>query len=241
MSLLLALLLAVPAFPARPSYSTQGEPEEQEEPAEEEQDEPDVEEEVPPPAKVPLTPFKHPAPAPQGERQEARPSASPAPQGGAPHRAEPEGEWQGVVDPAHALRPKEPPGRCSPKPPALSKLNLVIHNRPRPGKVVLDSTPIVCSGGDGEHARYCQDTMNDAARRCCPVRPEGDPMRGACEAAVMGYDPSDGRYGPRWYFKGNGHLEKHPDNPYLAFAFGTGTVMACSNVKPVVCMQIRVP
>lgn len=100
-----------------------------------------------------------------------------------------------------------------------------------------DSTPIVCSTEPGtRHERYCQETMNDPNRRCCPVKPEGHPMRVACELILLGKDPSDGIAGPRWSYIGNdpnGGVEKHPENPFLAFAYGSGKARACSNVVKV--------
>lgn len=97
-----------------------------------------------------------------------------------------------------------------------------------------DSTPIVCSTDAGtKHERYCQKTMNDDNRRCCPVKPEGHPMRVACELLLLGKDPSDNVAGPRWDYVGNdanGRVEKHPENPFLAFSYGRGIARACSNV-----------
>lgn len=100
-----------------------------------------------------------------------------------------------------------------------------------------DSTPIVCSTDAGtKHERYCQKTMNDNNRRCCPAKPEGHPLRVACELLLLGKDPSDGVPGPRWDFVGNdanGRVEKHDENPFLAFAYGKGIARACSNVVKV--------
>lgn len=97
-----------------------------------------------------------------------------------------------------------------------------------------DSTPIVCSTDPGtKHERYCQKTMNDPNRRCCPAKPEGHPMRVACELVLLGKDRSDGVAGPRWQYVGNdpnGGVEKHGENPFLAFAYGRGIARACSNV-----------
>ncbi|MBI2386263.1 MAG: hypothetical protein HYV14_09650 [Elusimicrobia bacterium] len=97
----------------------------------------------------------------------------------------------------------------------------------------VDSTPIVCSTDAGtRHERYCQETMGDDNRRCCPVKPEGHPLRVACELILLGTDPTDGIAGPHWsYAGGDGRVERHPDNPFLAFAYGKGVVRACSNVS----------
>lgn len=97
----------------------------------------------------------------------------------------------------------------------------------------VDSTPIVCSTDPGtKHERYCQETMGDNNRRCCPVKPEGHPLRVACELILLGTDPTDGIAGPHWsYIGSDGGVERHPDNPFLAFAYGKGIVRACSNVS----------
>lgn len=104
-------------------------------------------------------------------------------------------------------------------------------------RLKTDSTPIVCSTGPGtKHERYCQNTMNDDSRNCCPVKPEGHPLRVACELVLLGKDPSDGIAGPRWQYVGNdpnGGVEKHPENPFLAFSYGSGKARACSNVVKV--------
>jgi hypothetical protein len=104
-------------------------------------------------------------------------------------------------------------------------------------RLKTDSTPIVCSTDPGtKHERYCQNTMNDDSRRCCPVKPECLPLRVACDLIVLGKDPSDGVPGPRWQYVGNdpnGGVEKHPENPFLAFSYGHGIARACSNVVKV--------
>ncbi len=114
---------------------------------------------------------------------------------------------------------------CWPKPPPVSKINLHLMGG-NGNRRIVDSTPIVCSGS------YCS-AIGFAGRGCCPVRPEGDPMRTKCEAEVMG------KNGPRWMFKGNGRIEKREDNPYLAWAYGIGWAGACSGISPV-CNWIEV-
>ena len=125
-------------------------------------------------------------------------------------------------------------GGCPVELPPLSKINVKIHNRPWAGRYIIDSTPIVCSVRGTRFENYCQDTMGDPARWCCPVRPEGDPYRSACEARIMGTDPSDGVAGPSWSVQGNGGGYKR-ENPYLfVFEGDVGAVVqACSNVSGV--------
>ena len=64
-------------------------------------------------------------------------------------------------------------------------------------RVVLDSTPLV-----GPDAEYCRKIGFTDGRSFCPVRPEGDPERQACEAARVGRAADTGRYGPTWSANG---------------------------------------
>lgn len=123
-----------------------------------------------------------------------------------------------------ALTP--PPGYagCWPKPPGLHHINLHLMGGNKNRRVV-DSTPIVCSSS------YCS-AIGFRDRGCCPLRPEGDPMRVKCEGEVLGRN-SQGKIGPRWVYKGNGGVEVQPVNPFLAWAYGNGWVGACSNISPV--------
>ena len=117
--------------------------------------------------------------------------------------------------------PEGPHVGCWPPPPPVRKINLKIHGG-NGSRVLVDSTPTTCSNrAEG----YCQTVMGDQNRGCCPMRPEGDPMRGICEAAVMGP-------GPKWDYAGTGGLIPH-DNPYMVFATGVGTVRACSIISGV--------
>jgi hypothetical protein len=119
-----------------------------------------------------------------------------------------------------------PPGTtgCWPKPPGLHHINLHLMGGNKNRRVV-DSTPIVCSGS------YCS-AVGFNGRGCCPLRPEGDPMRVTCEGEVLGRN-AEGKIGPRWVYKGNGGVEVQPVNPFLAWAYGNGWVGACSNISPV--------
>ncbi len=124
---------------------------------------------------------------------------------------------------------------CVPEPPPLARMNVKVHSD-QGQKKVLDSAPIVCSGG--EYPGFCEKMMNDPNRRCCPVRPEGHPQRGSCETLVMGRARDSGRVGPTWTLNGKSCVPgdstavprcvNHPENQYLLYAFGPGRYTACS-------------
>lgn len=130
--------------------------------------------------------------------------------------------------PTVAPSPSASPGpqACLPKPPPLCKLQPVIHNRPNPGKVVLDVTPKVCD------AAYCTQ-VGFEGRNECPVRLEGDPLGGICNKLVVGGDPV-------WRSVSGGTYKAHPSNPYLAFYFGNGVAEVCSKSEPKVCGTVSV-
>lgn len=169
---------------------------------------------------------KHSAPAGFEKPYVAPAGSAPATPAAAPASAAP-----ASADADPALTPPAGFTGCWPKPPPLNHINLNLMGG-NGNRRVVDSTPIVCARD------YCAAVMHDPNRGCCPLRPEGDPMRGKCEAEVMGKD-KDGRVGPRWQFKGNGGVEKQPDNAYLAWGYGNGWVGACSNVAPI-CNWIEV-
>lgn len=158
--------------------------------------------------------------------------------GGAKPGATPASETPAATPPYDPGEGRIPDGAyCAVNPPRLSKISLVIHNRPRPGKLVLDSTPKVCD------REFC-DKIGFTGRNCCPLGPEGTNARVSCELRVLGIDPEDGIPGPHWSFAGNGSIQKHPENPFLAFVFyesGGGTATVCNNIKPVVCESLKVP
>lgn len=186
-----------------------------------------------------------PAPKPVYRRQRpARPRAIPRnPEGGGggggfprqqPESDEPEsdpGENENTWEPE---TPRGKPANNVCDMPPLRHINVHLMGG-NGNRFKVDSTPIVCSTDPGtRHERYCQETMRDNNRRCCPVKPEGHPMRVACELLLLGKDPTDGIAGPRWSYIGSaGGVERHPDNPFLAFAYGKGIVRACSNVAKV--------
>ena len=133
-------------------------------------------------------------------------------------------------------------GTCGePFPPPVSRFNVKVHSR-QSDRVVLDATPLV-----GPDAEYCAK-IGFPDRSICPVRPEGDPERQACEAARVGRAGDTGRYGPTWAANGGAcdgadhggaSCANHPGNQYLAFAWGAGAFRACAASG--VCGEIRLP
>ena len=96
-----------------------------------------------------------------------------------------------------------------------------------PNQITLDSTPLV-----GPDAGYCATVGFTDGRRFCPVRPEGNPERFACEQLISGKAEDTGRYGPTW--RRNGELcdgsvncSNHPDNQYLLWVYKGGKFTAC--------------
>jgi hypothetical protein len=103
---------------------------------------------------------------------------------------------------------------------------------------VLDSTPIV-----GPDIGYCA-SIGFPDRATCPVRPEGNPEREACELYVTGRAVDTGRPGPTWtrgpsFCKGSATgCENHPDNQYQLLVFSGGTYRACG--RNGVCGEVEV-
>jgi len=133
-------------------------------------------------------------------------------------------------------------GQCGePAPPRVSRINVKVHAR-LAGRVVLDATPLV-----GPDAAYCRQVGFTDGRSFCAVRPEGYPDRQACEAALVGQADDTGRYGPTWSANGKrcdgpdggASCLNHPENQYLAFAYGTGAFRACAASG--VCGEIALP
>ncbi|MFI5347692.1 MAG: hypothetical protein ACHQ51_15055, partial [Elusimicrobiota bacterium] len=160
-------------------------------------------------------------PSPHNEVKLATPPGMPNPDGTT-------GGAEGASAGTGAASSSGPHAGCWPKPPPIRTIGLKIHGG-NGNRVVVDSTPQTCSN---RQEGYCQTVMGDQNRSCCPMRPEGDPMRGICEYEVMGS-------GPKWDYWGTGHLVPM-DNPYLMGATGIGTVRACSRVSGV-CNAIQVP
>ena len=166
---------------------------------------------------APLVPV---APIPAAPLPTPRPTASPgAPPGG-------------DQDPLPATPPDNstPSGSCSnPSPGAVSRIDVKVHIYGA-SRLILDATPLV-----GPDANYCKAIGYTDGRRYCPTRPEGDPERGACDAALVGTASDTGRIGPTWSANGKGctgsgpspYCENYPDNQFLVFAYGAGTYRAC--------------
>jgi hypothetical protein len=128
-----------------------------------------------------------------------------------------------------------------PTPPPVSRVNVKVHLR-QPSRMVLDSTPLV-----GPDVAYCRLIGYTDGRSFCPVRPEGDPERESCEATLVGRAADTGRFGPTWSANGracdgsavDGSCQNHPDNQYLAFAYGSGRFQACTAGG--VCGEVTLP
>jgi hypothetical protein len=119
-------------------------------------------------------------------------------------------------------------GACgNPVPPALSAINVKVHIRGTEAWT-LDSTPLV-----GPNATYCAAIGFTDGRSFCPVRPEGNPEREACELYVTGRAADTGRPGPTWYFGGSfctgrsSGCENSEDNQYQLRVFQGGVFRAC--------------
>jgi hypothetical protein len=106
-------------------------------------------------------------------------------------------------------------------------MNVKIHLR-GPARYTLDSTPLV-----GPDIEYCKK-IGFPDRSICPVRPEDNPDRQACEEYAIGRALDTGRPGPTWYRNGKlctakaDDCENHPDNQYLLWAYGGGSYQACT-------------
>ena len=132
-------------------------------------------------------------------------------------------------------------GCGEPVPPAVSRINVKVHAQ-QSDRVVLDATPLV-----GPDAEFCRRIGYTDGRSYCPVRPEGHPERQACETARVGRASDSGRPGPTWSANGKrcdgpdgaASCLNHPDNQYLAFAYGAGVFRACAASG--VCGEITQP
>lgn len=153
---------------------------------------------------------------------------TPAPVFGAPApKATPTPEPTPEPSPGAEQPPPTGSGCGSPVPPPLSQINVKVHLRV--GQTwVIDSTPLV-----GPDAAYCAKIGFTDGRSFCPVRPEGNPERQACEEYVTGRAADTGRPGPTWYLGGSfctgraSGCENHPENQYQVLAYGGGTYRAC--------------
>jgi len=135
------------------------------------------------------------------------------------------------VDPVPAIPGGGASGSCgAPLPPPVSRVTVRLHGQSGE-RSLLDATPLV-----GPDAAYCALVGFSDGRSICPVRPEGHPERQACEALRVGRASDTGRPGPTWSANGkrctgpDGGTSclNHPDNQYLAFAYGAGSFRACT-------------
>jgi hypothetical protein len=140
--------------------------------------------------------------------------------------------------PSPTSGPPEGAGACgSPLPPELSAINVKVHLRGADAWT-LDSTPLV-----GPNATYCAQIGYTDGRSMCPVRPEGNPEREACELYVTGRAKDTGRAGPTWYFNGSfcagpaRGCENHPENQYQLLVYTGGVFRACG--KNGVCGEVN--
>jgi hypothetical protein len=195
----------------------------------------------PPEGAGPLTPV-NPIPAAPAPQPTVRPPASATPSpppGSGDGGGTPPGDGGGSPPSGGG----DPSGDCPPPaPPPLGRMAvglLIVGN----GRLILDSTPLV-----GPDAAYCREIGFTDGRQFCPVRPEGNPDRFACEAQLIGRARDTGRIGPTWSANGAACLSgggtepycnNHPENQYLVFAVGSGTFTACASNG--VCGAYRVP
>jgi hypothetical protein len=86
----------------------------------------------------------------------------------------------------------------------------------------------------GPDPDYCALIGFTDGRQFCPVRPEGDPQRVACETWLVGTAVDTGRPGPTWRRDGafctgpSSGCENHGENQYLLRTFAAGTYSACA-------------
>ena len=103
---------------------------------------------------------------------------------------------------------------------------------------ILDSTPLV-----GPDLEYCAKIGFTDSRSYCPVRPEGNPQRSACELYAIGRAKDTGRPGPTWYRAGrfctgpSSGCENNGDNQFLLNVYLGGTYEACASNG--VCGQVE--
>jgi hypothetical protein len=187
----------------------------------------------------PTRPDPTPAPAPPQSADPA-PNPTPTPVLGLPTPTPtPSPEASPDPNPTPTPPPTDGAGDCGvPLPPELADINVKVHIKGGQGWVI-DSTPLV-----GPDPAYCALIGFTDGRSFCPVRPEGNPQREACELYVTGRAKDTGRPGPTWYFDGSFctgpamGCENHPDNQYQAIVYRSGTIEACG--KNGVCGELDV-
>jgi hypothetical protein len=126
--------------------------------------------------------------------------------------------------------PTPTPLTCSPTPPPL--YGIVVTLRDASGyRKIIGARPVVANYGE-----YCGKVGFDPNQGFCDTRPEGDPMRAACDALAVGRSGDTGRWGPTWYYEGGPcaqpgdapGCENHPTDQFLAYAKGDGEFAACA-------------
>ena len=148
--------------------------------------------------------------------------------GGPAPKPSPTPASEGTPEPSPTPGSTEGSSGCgSPLPPALAELSVKVHQRGGDAWI-LDSTPLV-----GPDATYCATIGFTDGRAVCPVRPEGNPERQACELYVTGRATDTGRPGPTWTFGGKpctgraSGCENSADNQYQLRIFQGGVFKAC--------------
>jgi hypothetical protein len=125
-----------------------------------------------------------------------------------------------------------------PYPPPVYRMQCKVHLYLR-DYFVLDSTAVV-----GHDIFYCAEIGYTDGRSLCPVRKDGSPERGPCEAWVTGNARDTGEPGPTWTL--NGHYctgpasgcEHDPSNPYALIAYVSGAYVVCAKTGD--CCQVDV-
>ena len=157
----------------------------------------------------------------------ATPTGNPVLGGPAP-KASPTPTSEATPQPSPTPSSTEGSAGCgSPLPPALTSINVKIHQRGSDAWL-LDSTPLV-----GPDASYCAKIGFTDGRSVCPVRQEGNAEREACELYVVGRATDTGRPGPTWsspsgaYCTGGSSGCENADNQYQLRIFQGGMFKAC--------------
>jgi hypothetical protein len=146
------------------------------------------------------------------------------------------------TDPSPSPSPSASPtpdtsGCGDPLPPPITQISVKVHLKGADAWT-LDSTPQVVDRA------YCAAIGFTDGRSFCPVRPEGNPERPACELYAVGRAMDTNRPGPTWYFNGGfcagkaSGCQNHPDNQYLLRVYVSGTFKACA--RNGVCGEVAV-
>ena len=120
-------------------------------------------------------------------------------------------------------------GCGTPYPPPIRRMNCKLHLRGTE-YYTLDSTALV-----GLDVAYCAEIGYTDGRAECPVRMEGSPERGPCEAWRVGLAKDTGLPAPTWtkadgsYCTGKeSGCEHHPQNVYDLLVYVSGTYTVCA-------------